>query len=394
MNKRYLIVTILFAILIITGSLLAADEICHNCGKKITHAAIQAGDYFYHPSCFKCSVCGKKITESKYYFLDDKLYHVDCYEKSQAIYCRYCGDKIVGPYVVHDGYNYHTSCYENNIGLKCDLCGKPIKGDYTTYEGHNYHPECYTENVALRCYYCDGPINGNYYFDWYGHNYHTFHDGSASQCDYCRGYFHESGPNKNGSVYEDGRKVCDICASTAVTTKDEAKKIAEEINEQLEMFQLDVDLDEVNFHLVPKDKLRSFNKLEDMHTYGFTRYQKKEYGFGLIVDTEMEVYILKGMPYYLAMMTIAHELNHVWQYDIDFDSKDPAFCEGSCNFVGYLIISNQVDPIAEILSDNQFKESDPIYGEGFKRVHKLVKDKGIDYWRNHLANNKEFPPGY
>jgi len=47
----------------------------------------------------------------------------------QTIKCNYCGEKIIGEYIVVDGNAYHKN------HLKCANCYKQIEGNYATKNG-------------------------------------------------------------------------------------------------------------------------------------------------------------------------------------------------------------------------------------------------------------------
>ena len=49
---------------------------------------------------------------------------------------------------------------------------------------------------------------------------------------------------------------------------------------------------------------------------------------------------------------------------------------------------------ADYLIESLRKNSDPVYGEGFRRVERLVRARGADGWLEHLRTSKYFPAGY
>jgi hypothetical protein len=40
------------------------------------------------------------------------------------------------------------------------------------------------------------------------------------------------------------------------------------------------------------------------------------------------------------------------------------------------------------------KETDPVYGEGFRSVKRFAEERGIDAWLSQLRKYKNLPDGY
>jgi hypothetical protein len=126
---------------------------------------------------------------------------------------------------------------------------------------------------------------------------------------------------------------------------------------------------------------------------GFVEYEYTTYE-NVTVMKSLEINILYGIPEIYFYAIAAHELMHVWQYLHGMIGNDLAFCEGSCNYATYLILKDHPDKYAEYLLYNLENDTDKIYGDGFRRVKKLVGDHGINYWLDYLKNHKDFPVGY
>ena len=107
------------------------------------------------------------------------------------------------------------------------------------------------------------------------------------------------------------------------------------------------------------------------------------------------IYVLENMPYMWVISTIAHELNHAWQFARDEKEKNLIYTEGSANYASYLVLQNYIDkPFAQQLVQQLIDDEDKVYGEGFRRVKYLVDHNGLSYWKDHLAHNYNFPQGY
>lgn len=362
MSRILFFTTILVSIAIFSPPLSAQDTIrCHQCDKIINGQYIIAEGYYFHPEHFTCAICNKPIEHVSYYYEHDTFYHVDCYNNERKLFCDYCGGELWGTYTVYEGKNYHTVCYKQHIAMRCDLC--------------------------------DDVIEGVYYQDMYGYTYHSFHRDDAHQCAYCQGFF---GPDfgKGGFVLEDDRTVCELCFENSIIMHDSLMVLTEEVNNLMKKYNLDVPIDDITFHLVNRSELMLLYHESDIHTLGFTKYESISTFFGLMNDESLEIYILYGIPRILAVKVIAHELNHAWQYLHSSETKDLAFCEGSCNFAAYLAMLEYDDPLTDQMVVNMFRLDDKYYGEGFLRVKAIVDANGIDYWRDYLVNHSDFPEGY
>lgn len=387
--KKFLAVLFLFIIILSASTLMAEDKICKECGQEITKLFVKANGYYFHPSHFKCYYCKKVIEESKYYFEDDKFYHQRCYEKIHTLPCAYCGKNINGHYVQYDNKNYHRECYQL-IAIKCDYCRLRIKDNYVELDGKIYHPECYADYIALKCDLCGEIISGSYLLDIWGNKYHAEHEKEYPRCDYCQAIFAEG-----GIVTADGRNICARCNETAVNDMSVLKGLAKEINYRLMALELDVPFDDIDFYLVDRDKLRNMYQSSETHRLsGFTYCRLETALFGLYKANSLKVYILKGMPRMWTIETVAHELNHVWQFLANPKEKDLAFSEGSANYASYLILQSYNEEIAEHLITSLFEDENKIYGDGFRRVNSFVEASGLDYWRQYLADNLALPEGY
>jgi hypothetical protein len=76
-------------------------------------------------------------------------------------------------------------------------------------DGKKYHEKCYNQSVALKCDLCGEVINSEYIIDYWGNNYHAYHEDTESRCDYC-GRFISGNLSKGGFKYNDGRVICGI----------------------------------------------------------------------------------------------------------------------------------------------------------------------------------------
>lgn len=132
-------------------------------------------------------------------------------------------------------------------------------------------------------------------------------------CDFC-------GVEILGVEYEtlaDGRDRCMSCARTAVKNVDEFRKIFEDVKRNMESFfgiQINVGIrvEMIDSRKLQKKVGEDFKPTpqKDPRTIGVAI--KDRNGYSLCIEN--------GCPRMSAMLTVAHELTHIWQY-VNWDSK-------------------------------------------------------------------------
>jgi len=336
-----------------------------------------------------CSQCGNSITTGSYVSVDGKVFH------PEHFVCAYCGQPIGNTqYFKNNGNYYHPDHYRQFIAPKCAVCGQPIEGQYVEYEGQIYHKDHYEEYVALKCSFCGLPINGPYSKTFWGESYHDYHEGRAVKCDYCLRYISDAG-TAGGIKYKDGRNICGICLTSVIDDENVARHLLEEVKKELRQYGIDIRWDEIGLYLVDRNYLAGLsneNRVIEKQT-GFT-YHRFETFRGSVRNKKFDIYILKGMPEMEFISTAAHELMHVWLYlNAPYDI-DKMMGEGSANYASFLVLKNRTLFRAKYLIDNLEKDTDYIYGDGYRRIKRLVRAKRINGWLNIIEGKERLPLGY
>ncbi|NP_001072272.1 filamin-binding LIM protein 1 [Xenopus tropicalis] len=96
---------------------------CAKCQALITQHIVRAMGNGYHPECFTCVVCHRRIADESFAVDEyNDVYCADDYYRKFAPICSSCSDPII-PKEGHDsykieclGHNYHESCY------RCERC--------------------------------------------------------------------------------------------------------------------------------------------------------------------------------------------------------------------------------------------------------------------------------
>ena len=103
------------------------------------------------------------------------------------------------------------------------------------------------------------------------------------------------------------------------------------------------------------------------------------------------VAILKGLPHTLFEGVCIHELGHVWFVQHNIVNLPQLDEEGFCELLSYhhyMRIRSKADLF---YAQNIAKNSDPIYGDGFRKLQKLEERLGLDQIIKSLLRKKKLP---
>jgi hypothetical protein len=186
--------------------------------------------------------------------------------------------------------------------------------------------------------------------------------------------------------------VCQICLRDAVSTNKKAIKLFEQARDKLAINGIYI-TEKVNLHLIDKRRLKQLSGKRMLDPMGYTIYKSLDMIHSRHSDI-FDVYILSDLPETEFIAAAAHELMHVWQYKNAPRGNADAWCEGSCNYAAYLVLKQYPGQYSKYVLHNMQENPDKNYGEGYRRIRKLVQARGFDFWLDHLKNHKDFPRGY
>jgi hypothetical protein len=346
---------------------------CSKCKRIINQKSINVGGLLFHPECFVCAKCNKKIN-GQYNLTDKKFYHSECHQQAFNMFCTVCKKSIQGQYITSGVRKYHEECYKKFIQLKCKICNNPISGEYVHDKEGSYHNDCYNQNKALKCNICNEIIDGKYFIDDWGNKSHLEHKGIKPEyCDCCSRILSET-TSKKFIKYPDNRKICGICQETEIIEIHQTIPLKLDVIEQL---------NNVGFKYIPAfikislDNKININKLLGSsitnNTHGYTKTIHKS-----IHSKEHSICMLYGLPKLLFKGVLAHELLHVWLNEKNIDMIHEK-TEGFCNLGAELIYQNDNSDFAKILLKKLESDTDLAYGEGYRQMSKRLKEIG---WQN------------
>ncbi len=281
--------------------------------------------------------------------------------------------------------------------LACAYCKRPITDTYVTSHGKTYHERCFVDHVAPKCVVCGKPITSDFLRDPWGNAFHSEHQGQTPQCAYCSRILSTTS-SRGGWGYGDGRTVCGICVASAINDLPRARTLAASTRKALGSFGLKLNYGEVPLEIGDRTWLTSVRSqrqtlLTLSEATAFTSTMTKTLN-GKVVSKSVSMYVLNGMPQDIFKGTMAHELMHAWNHLNCQVRHTPALEEGSANFVETLVLGRLGTSDAKHQIRAIEKSTDPSYGEGYRRVKRLVADLGFEALLETLKTSPDFPPGY
>ncbi|MCM2271729.1 MAG: protein DA1 [candidate division Zixibacteria bacterium] len=338
-------------------------------------AAVDAKD----PVCAKCR---RPIDSGRWFQIDGLAYHYNHFT------CANCNRPIgERKYIEYEGSYFDSTCYVRRFSRKCDVCREPLR-EWVTIDGKDYHESCYNEHRADRCALCGKPITGTYMYDDYGAKIHAEHLQDARQCNYCSRFI--SANSNGGERYSDGRVVCGFCLESVVKDKDEADSLMQVVRQTLALEGIVIKQKKLPLELVSQKKMQSLSPGHAADMAGFTKVRQTKSLMGLVKDNDVKIYILDRMPRMNFIATAAHELMHVWLGLNDRFETDEILAEGSCNYAAYLVLSRYPGEADHVIKYMQ-EDTDPAYGEGYRKVYSYVNAVGKSSWLAHLRTENHPP---
>jgi len=327
-----------------------------------------------------CPACNK-IVEDSYIIADAQYYH------PEHFVCSHCNKKIKDKFIKENKLLYHEECYSQLKGLNCDLCKTAIENEYIVYKSKKYHKDCYPQ-VLPKCNICEKSLTGTFLVDFYGSQYHSFHEKEYSRCTSCNRLITRLLTN-GGKGFTDGRSICNICFPDAIFDAGRISGLLEKVRLKLTSFGISIASENIKIKGVNLQELKkvsgsSFSK----SVKGFCETFSERIGLGKAKYTHT-IYVLNGLPGINIESIIAHELMHVWINQNTSRKHPNKLIEGSCNYIAYLYLSSQNQ---SILSKQLIAEieNDPgeVYGEGFREIKKMFYNKSVSQLLNYLKGKK------
>ncbi len=297
--------------------------------------------------------------------------------------CKRCSQPIHGRYLSALDAVWHPEHF------CCAVCNRPITdAQFYLHNEQPCHPICYTDNIAPRCTICNEPLTGNHHVNYWGERFCVDHVRELATCAYCgRLTPHATKRTRRRSVED---ICCDICTSTSIDSVPQAKLLmdglinwveAQGLRFRQKTFRIEI-LDRADF------LERDGGRRDPLGLTSSKRYLRNR----RVESAEVEsVAILRGLPSTLFEGVCVHELGHVWLVQNSVINLPAIDEEGFCELIShrhFLSVGSKADLF---YAERIAKNSDPIYGDGFRKLKRLEERVGLEQIIKSLLRKKKLP---
>lgn len=299
--------------------------------------------------------------------------------------CKYCGQPVRGEYIVALEATWHPEHF------LCAGCSQPLgQGNYLLGQGKPYHQACYATYQAPRCVYCQKPLMGRYLIDAWGDKFCPEHQEQYPRCSFCSRLIP---PNQQTPGWQDYNSLrCSVCRSTAIETAEQAQPLFNQLKQWIGQQGFRFNQLPLRLELCGRAKLMTlFQGRSESHPLGIT-LSSMHMQNGFVRENRVEgVAVLQGMPALLFAGVVLHELGHVWLTVHGIRNLPLWAEEGFCQLLSHRYYAGLGTPEACYHVESLERETDPIYGDGFRHVHALSERIGFAHFVETLRATKRLP---
>ncbi|MEK7484350.1 MAG: protein DA1 [Planctomycetota bacterium] len=342
------------------------------------------GDQAFHPYHFYCAFCSIQILED-YKVNQDLPYHPVCLKIKQKEVCDFCHEPFVDALVEHLQHNYHPDCLTRFTAETCGYCKRELYGKYYLYQKKNYHAICYETHIAPHCAICQESILGEYLEDYWKYPFHKHHKDVPS-CWNCNRRICEA-ITAGGKTLEDQRQVCGICWKSAITTQEQLQPLLTDIRKKMEAWGLILQIKEFSVDLVFQPELQKRAKFLYTPKLGGLTESQLIYHNENLFELKFQVSILWGLEENLFQSILIHELVHIWVKENRKSALNRQIEEGFANYLSFLLLQTRDNLMSHYLTEMIEKNTDPIYGDGFRKVKERIQQIGIAPFQEQLKSD-------
>ncbi len=238
------------------------------------------------------------------------------------------------------------------------------------------------------CALCHAELSGKYLASYWGDAYCLDHAKTAASCSYCGRFVPYLTQKDQKRMVEPIS--CDTCAAGAITEAAQAIELALPLIEWVET--LGVKLRQKKFKIEVLDRADFLSRKGGRHDpLGLTmstRIMRKNKVERAVVDG---VAFLQGMPRTLFSGVCTHELGHVWLVQHKILGLPITEEEGFCELLAHRYYTGLDNDSGRFYAQRIAKNSSPIYGDGFRKLHKLEARVGFEQILKSLLRKKKLP---
>ncbi len=311
----------------------------------------------------------------------------------ERIYCTVCNKKISGQYVQDNAGNVYCSkkCLKKKLP-HCVVCDQTMEEFIETADGRRFCSQKCFESQLPKCLNCGTPLQEHSVIKLPNGEFHFCNECVRQElCSNCM-------LPLDGRKLKDGRKICRSCEKKSVKNQEEAKKLFNQVRNNLRSWLGADNRHQIEFELVDADEIKTkFHDdidREGVYQYSFTLIEKRTILGAVTTVRENEkcrIYILSHLPRDKFVTVAVHELAHDYmQHYIGEFPDQAAVKEGFAQFIAYVYNIKRKVPSENI--QIEFTK-DEVYGNGFRKMRDLAaRLGGVPQLIAHLKAMAPRPP--
>ena len=243
----------------------------------------------------------------------------------------------------------------------CAGCGKRISGLYLEAQGRLWHRNHFC------CALCGDALNGTYRVGPHGEAFCKHHPDQEAYC-------HGCGAVTPGGL--NGEGFCPGCAGQVLQEGPPAQELLAEVQACLRGQGLPWWPQSFPVRLVSRQELRSQPGIGSDSLRGLIHQRLQVDARGQTARQITGIHLLCAQPTVLQGSVLAHELGHAWVFQRGLELPREVE-EGFCEFCSHLWLSRSRDPRAVFLMKRIASNTQPIYGDGFRKVQSWSTGAGF-----------------
>lgn len=240
--------------------------------------------------------------------------------------------------------------------------------------------------TSARCVFCHEPLPTTYLSNGWGERFCRYHEDEFETCAFCFRLIPE--PDR-GFWHPDNYPRCQLCDDMGIEAGGFARDVVGDMidwvrNEGLTLTQ------PVQFsvRLVGRSDLHRAGRPPTTITRGIASVTRTN---GTNAPVYLDIRLLNGMPSPLFEGVTVHELGHAWLACRHIATLGKLEEEGFCELLAYryytYLGSRDADYHATLIETN----TDPVYGNGFRRLRFLERRVGFDRIVSNLITTGNLP---
>ena len=217
----------------------------------------------------------------------------------------------------------------------------------------------------MNCHICNEPLTGRFYQDVWDNKVCEAHiNNDVVHCSSCTGF------TRKEHCLPDGRCLCKSCFGIAVKAGTPIEKIVKYVVVNLNKVGFDdLRLEDMTIEIVPAQKIAEIlnSTVVNVLQKGITKSYIIEEVFSA-PKFKHDIYMLTHLTNIEFAGSLAHEMLHTWQTQNNIVMSQKHI-EGFCNMGAWLMWNNLPNPLTKVYLKTLFKNTNPIYGDGFREMY-------------------------